>query len=46
MIGRGGYKTIIVSMLMYGSVTLTWCQRDCDDLDVIQNGFGRWLWEV
>ena len=21
-------------------------QRECDDLEVIQNGFGRWLWEV
>ena len=23
-----------------------WYQRECDDLEVIQNGFGRWLWEV
>ena len=23
-----------------------WYQRECDDLDVIQNGFGRSLWKV
>ena len=46
MIGREGWKTIIVSKLMYGCGALAWYQRKCDDLDVIQNGFGRWLCEV
>ena len=46
MIGREGWKTMIVSMLMYGCGALAWYQRECDDLEVIQNGFGRRLWEV
>ena len=46
VIGRGGWKTMIVSKLMYGCGALPWYQCECDDLDVIQNGFGRWLWEV
>ena len=46
MIGREGWKTMIVSKLMYGCGALAWYKRECDDLEVIQNGFGRWLWEV
>ena len=46
VIGREGWKTLIVSQLMYGYGTLAWYQRECDDLEVIQNSFGRWLWEV
>ena len=45
-IGREGWKTMIVSKLMYGCGALSWYQRECDDLEMIQNGFGRWLWEV
>ena len=37
---------MIVSKLMYACGVLAWYQRECDDLEVIQNGFGRWLWEV
>ena len=37
---------MIVSKLMYGYGALARYQRKCDDLEVIQNGFGRWLWEV
>ena len=46
VIRREGWKTMIVSKLMYGCGVLAWYQRECDDLEVIQNGFGRWLWEV
>ena len=46
MIGREGWKTMIVCKLMSGCGALAWYQRECDDLEVIQNGFGRWLWEV
>ena len=46
MIGREGWKTMIVSKLMYGCGALSWYQRECDNLVVIHNGFGRWLWEV
>ena len=42
----GGWKSMIVSKLMYGCGALAWYLRKCDDLEVIQNGFGRWLWEV
>ena len=45
MIGMEEWKTMIVSLLMYGCGALAWYQRECDDLDVIQNGFGRWLWK-
>ena len=41
-----GWKTMIVSKLMYGCGALAWYQRDYDDLEVIQNSFGRCLWEV
>ena len=43
VIGREGWKTMIVSKLIYRCGSLTWYQRECDDLEVIQNGFGRWL---
>ena len=46
MIGREGWKTMIVSKLMYGCGALAWYQRECDDLEVIQNGLVRWLLEV
>ena len=46
MIGREGWKTMIVSKLMYECGALAWYQREYDDLEVIQKGFGRWLWEV
>ena len=32
---------MIVGKLMYGYGALAWYQRECDDLEVIQNGFGR-----
>ena len=31
---------------MYACGAVSWYQCECDDLEVIQNGFGRWLWEV
>ena len=33
MIGREGWKTMIVSKLMYGCGALAWYQRECDDLE-------------
>ena len=46
VIGREGWKTMIVIKLMYVCGALAWHQRECDDLEVIENGFGRWRWEV
>ena len=46
VIGREIWKTMIVSKLMYGCGALAWYQRECEDLEVIQNGCRRWLWEV
>ena len=46
VIGREGWKTMIVSKLMSGCGSLAWYQCECDDLEVIHYGFGRWLWEV
>ena len=46
MIEMEGWKTMIVSKLMYECGALAWYQCACDVLEVIQNGFGSWLWEV
>ena len=40
VIGREGWKPMIVSKLMYGCGARAWYQREYDDLEVIQNGFG------
>ena len=42
----GEWNAAIVRKLMYGYEALSWSQHECADLKVIQNGFGRWLWEV
>ena len=46
VIGREGCKTMIVNKMIHGCGALACYQRECDNLEVIQNGFGRWLWEV
>ena len=46
MIRTEGWKTFITSKLMYGCGGLVWYQCECDDLEVILNGFGSLLWEV
>ena len=35
-----------VSKLMYGCEALPWYQSQCDDLEMIKNLFGKWLWEA
>ena len=37
---------MIVNKLLYGCGAPAWHQRECDDIEVVQNGFGKWLWEV
>ena len=46
VIRREGWKTLITSKLMYGCGGLAWYQRECDDLELILNGFGSLLREV
>ena len=46
VIGREGWKSVVVSKLMYGCGALAWYQHECNDLEVIQNEMGRWLWSV
>ena len=41
-----GWKTMVVNKLMYICGTLAWYQNECDDLEVRQNGMGRWLWDL
>ena len=41
VIGREGWKIMIVSKLMYGCGALAWYQREWDNIEVIQNGFGK-----
>ena len=43
VIGREGLKAMLVSKLIYGCGAQDWYQGECDDLEVIQNIFGRWL---
>ena len=46
VVGREGWKSMVVNKLMYGCGALAWYQHECDDLEVRQNGMGRWLWDV
>ena len=46
VVGREGWKSMVVNKMMYGCGTLAWNQHECDDLEVRQNGMGRWLWDV
>ena len=46
LVGREGWKGIVVKKLMYGCGALAWYQKKCDDLEIRQNGMGRWLWDV
>ena len=32
--------------LMYGCGALVCYQHECDELEIRQNGMGRWLWDV
>ena len=41
-----GFYTPLVYISSMSHVWLRQTSRECDDLEVIQNGFGRWLWEV
>ena len=38
-------KGMVVNKLMYGCAALAWYQKECDDLEIRQNGMGR-LWNV
>ena len=46
VVGREGWKSMVVNKLLYGCGALVWCQHECDDLEIRQNGMGRWLWDV
>ena len=46
VLGREGWRSMVVIKLMYGCGALAWYQEECDDLEVRQNGMGRWLWDV
>ena len=43
--GREGWKSMVVNKLMYRCGELVWYQHECDDLEIRQNGMGRWLWD-
>ena len=45
-VGREGWKSMVVNKQIYGCGALAWYQKECDDLEVRQNGMGRWLWDV
>ena len=33
VVGRDGWKSMVVNRLMYGCGALVWYQHECDDLD-------------
>ena len=46
VVGREGWKGMVVNKLMYGCGALPWYQKECDDLEIKQNGISRWLRDV
>ena len=46
VVGKEGWKRMVVNKIMYRCGALTWYQHECDDLEVRQNGMGKWLWDV
>ena len=45
VIGRDGWKGLVMNKLMYGCGACVWSQVECNDLEVKQNEMGRWLWD-
>ena len=43
VIGREGWKSMVVSKLMYGAGALAWYQAEYDDLEGMQNEMGKWI---
>ena len=41
VVGREGWKGMVVNKLMYGCGALAWYQKERDDLEIRQNGMGR-----
>ena len=37
---------MVVNKLMHGCGALVWYEHEYDDLEIQQNGMGRWLWDV
>ena len=46
VIGKEGCKGLVANKLMYGCGAVVWSQKECTDVEVKQNGMGRWLWDV
>ena len=46
VVGREGWKGMVVNKLMFVCGALAWYQKECDGLEIRQNGIGRWLWDV
>ena len=45
VVGREGWKAMVVNKLMYGCGALAWYQKKCDDLEIrmeLVDGFGAW----
>ena len=41
VVGREGWKSMVINKLMYGCGALAWYQHECDDLEIRQNSMGR-----
>ena len=39
-----GWKSLVVNKLMYGAGAMSWCEKECEELEIFQREMGRWLW--
>ncbi|ELU11455.1 hypothetical protein CAPTEDRAFT_193859 [Capitella teleta] len=46
LIGREGWKSGVVSRIMYGGGALVWMVEERNRLEKEQTAFGRWLWKA
>ena len=46
LVGREGWKGMVVNKLMFGAGATCWDQNECNKLESFQNDMGRWLWGV
>ena len=44
IVGREGWKLLVVNKFMYSVGTITCYEKECDELERMQREMGRWLW--
>ena len=46
VVGREGWKSMVVINIIGGCGALVWYPHECGDWEIRQNGMGRWLCDV